>query len=306
MGHHDDVTATPRLDWRERAQSVPPGRPHSVWGGIATLSLVLVLASVGVGLGQDTTSTSQAEESESKELGLSVLLTPEYTAGIYGTRKTTEVLYVPLVLQYSLKDRLDIKPTIPYIWQHGQGVLGALGIGALRAPRGVSGVSTARTTTDDGLGDILLKGNYRFTDDQGLIPEVTGLLEIKFPTEDRRRLGSGEFDELLGANLTKKLSERWTASLEVSYTVVGSPRHLRLDNSFGWSIGPTYAVTLALRLSAYVEGATAIVPGTQKPLDLRWAAEYDLTGPTRKRWTNCSRLGSGRSRLASSLRICLT
>jgi hypothetical protein len=248
-----------------------------VWGGIATLSLVLVLASVGVGRCQDTTSTSQAEESESKELGLSVALTPEYSAGTYGTRRTTEVLYVPLVLQYSLTDRLDIKLTVPYIRQHGQGVLGALGIGALGAPGGASGVKPTRTTTDDGLGDILLEGNYRFTDDRGFIPEVTGLLEIKFPTADGRRLGSGEFDELLAANLTKKLSERWTASLEVSYTFVGSPRHLRLDNSFGWTIGPTYGATPTLRLSAYVEGATAVVPGTQNPLDLRWAAEYDLT-----------------------------
>jgi hypothetical protein len=266
-----------RLDGRERAQSVPPWRPFSVCGGIAALSLVLVLASVGVARGQETTSTSRAEESESKELGLSVSLTPEYSAGTYGTQKTTEVLYVPLVLQYSLTDRLDIKLTVPYIRQRGQGVLGALGIGALAAPGGVSGGRTGRTTTDDGLGDILLEGNYRFTDDRGLIPEVTGLLEIKFPTADGRRLGSGEFDELLGANLTKKLSERWTATLEVSYTFVGSPPRLRLDNSFGWTIGPTYAVTPAFRLSAYIEGATAVVPGTQNPLDFRWAAEYDLT-----------------------------
>lgn len=271
------MNATLPTSGSERVGSASRACSWSQWGRIAAIGFVLVLGKTAAALGQDTAPLSK--ESERKELGVSVSMTPEYTAGTFGTRKTTEVLYVPLLVEWDMTDRFDVALTIPYIWQHGQGVLSTLGVGPVRA-RARRGrlTAAARTTTEEGLGDILLEGDYRLADEWPLIPELTGIVEIKFPTaDDRKGLGTGEFDELLGLDLRKRLSERWTTLLDLSYTFVGSPRGIPLQNSFGWSLGASYRVTSALRLSAYLEGEMAIARGEEDPLEVRVTVVYDLT-----------------------------
>lgn len=69
--------------------------------------------------------------------------------------------------------------------------------------------TTATRTTQSGIGDILLQGRYYILDEQGLLPTVALLARIKFPTADRDRgLGTGEFDEKFGIQLSKTLTQK--------------------------------------------------------------------------------------------------
>ncbi len=239
--------------------------------------LGLVLASRGAGSAQD--QPKPLDEAQVKELGLSLSSRPEYTEGRYGTRRTTEILYVPFKLEWSVTNRFELSLTVPYIREHGQNIFAIIGGRVPRAPQPVSTrrqPPPGRATTEEGLGDVLLQGSYILLEEKGLRPEVSGFAEIKFPTADSSKgLGTGEFDETIGLGLEKKF-DTWTTSLDASYTFVGSPPGASLDNSFGWSAGLAYDAVSWLRVSSTLEGATAITRHQPNPLDVRVVAEFAL------------------------------
>src|SRR5216683_1817658 len=112
---------------------------------------------------------------------------------------------------------------------------------------------------------------------QTVAPEIAPYVKIKFPTaDDSRGLGTGEFDETLGVDLSKRFFDRWFGYVSLAYTFIGSPRGEDLRNTFGWSVGAAYAVIQPLSVFAFLDGATAISRGQADPLELRVGAEYKL------------------------------
>jgi len=166
--------------------------------------------------------------------------------------------------------------TVPYIYQSSQTVSLTGGGVAIRKDKIKSGRNL--TDTEQGLGDILLKGSYIFLEERDVLPEVAGFAKIKFPTADEdKALGTGKFDETFGVDLAKTFLERWAAFLTLAYTFIGSPSGADLDNSFAWSIGASYRVSTPVSVFAFLDGATAISPGQDDPLEVRVGAEYRLT-----------------------------
>ncbi len=236
--------------------------------------LTLILVGRGAANAQDQPKPSDA--AEAKELGLTLSGTPEYTEGKYGTRHTTDILYVPFVVDWSVTDRFDLSLTLPYLREHGRDIIATIGGGVVRTPLGRH-ASTGRARTEEGLGDMLLEAGYVLLEEKGLRPEVRGFAEIKFPTADSRRgLGTGAFDETMGLGLEKTFA-KWTTSVEVRYVFVGSPHRTSLDNSVGWSAEVAYDATPWLRLSSRLEGATAVVRHEPDPLDLRIVAKVKVS-----------------------------
>jgi outer membrane putative beta-barrel porin/alpha-amylase len=201
-------------------------------------------------------------------------LLPEYSEGKYGTGHTTQILEVPFRAEWSVTDRLDLSLTIPYLWMRGRGDTTIVNGRPVR----VVGRRPGQVTTEDGLGDILAEVGYTLLEEKGFVPDLTPFLEVKFPTADSSRgLGTGEFDEKIGFYVTKKVAQRWTTHVDLSYTFVGSPPHTALQNVFDWSVGLSYDATASLKLSGYIDGATAVSRTQQSPLDLRFRGEYQLT-----------------------------
>lgn len=201
----------------------------------------------------------------------------EYSEGKYGTGHTTQILDVPFRVDWSATNRLDLSLTIPYVWMRGRGDITIVGGGAV-AQRRVVARRPGHVITQDGLGDILAELDYTLLEERDFVPDFTPFVEVKFPTADSSRgLGTGEFDEKIGAYITKKVAERWIAHVDVSYTFVGSPPRTSLQNTFGWSVGVSYDATRSFTLSGYIQGATAVSTREQNPLDLRFVAEYKLT-----------------------------
>lgn len=198
-----------------------------------------------------------------------------YLKGDYGTAEDTEIMYVPFTFGVKL-DRFRLGLTVPYIRQTSQNVTLTGGGVAVKKKEQQAAPST-ESRTEGGLGDILLRASYIVLKEQPLLPEIEPSLKIKFPTADEDRgLGTGEFDETIGVDLSKTFLERLTAYLTLAYTFIGSPPGADFDNSFGWSIGAAYAVAPPFSVFAFLDGATAISPGQDDPLELRVGAEYRL------------------------------
>ena len=201
-----------------------------------------------------------------------------YSVGDYGTGKDTTLVYLPFTLGVRPLDRLWLTLTVPYLYQSTQNVVITGGGVAARNEAHGKLARPTRSTTESGLGDVLLKGSYVLIQERDAFPEIAPFVKIKFPTaDDSRGLGTGEFDETFGVDGSKQLLEKLFGYLTLSYTVVGSPPGTDLRNSFGWSVGAAYAVLQPLSVFGFLEGSTAIARGQADPVEVRVGAEFKLT-----------------------------
>jgi hypothetical protein len=201
-----------------------------------------------------------------------------YSVGDYGTGKDTTIVYVPFTLGVRPIDRLWLTLTIPFIHQDTQNVvITGAGVASRKNEKGKLALP-ASSTTEEGLGDLLFKASYIVVEERGVIPEIAPYLKIKVPTADEDRgLGTGEFDETIGVDVSKRLVDGLFGYASLAYTFIGSPPGSDLHNSFGWSVGAAYTVIRPLSVFAFLDGATAIAPGQDDPLELRAGVEFKLT-----------------------------
>ena len=229
---------------------------------IALLGIVLAVVGVRPALAQD-------------EPRVSFSTSVDYSVGDYGTGKDTTLLYVPFTLGVRPFDRLWLNVTVPYLYQNSQNVVLTGGGVAVKGKSNGKLTRPATSTTESGLGDVLAKASVVLIPEKEFIPEITPYFKVKFPTADKDRgLGTGEFDETLGVDVSKLLIASLFGYLELAYTFIGEPSGTTLHNSFGWSVGAAYAIVQPFSVFAFLEGATAIAPGQDDPLDIRVGAEY--------------------------------
>jgi hypothetical protein len=229
------------------------------------IGLVLVLL---------TAASARAEDQPWFSLASSV----NYTVGDYGTGKDTTIVYAPFTLGVSPIDRLWLSVTVPFLYQTTQNVVLTGGGVASRKEQKGRLAKPARATTEEGLGDVLVKVSYTILEERPLLPEIEPYVKIKFPTADKDKgLGTGEYDETLGVDLSKNLAGGLYGYLTVAYTFIGNPPGADLRDTFGWSLGAAYAVIRPLSVYAFLDGATSVAPGQDDPLEVRVGAELKIT-----------------------------
>jgi len=201
-----------------------------------------------------------------------------YLVGDYGTGKDTTLLYVPFTLGVRPFDRFWLNVTIPYLYQSTQNVVLTGGGVTVRAKGNGKLARPATATAESGLGDVLAKASLVILEEKEFLPEIVPYFKVKFPTADKDRgLGTGEFDETIGVDLSKRLVDSLYGYVGFGYTFIGEPSGTTLHNSFGWTVGAAYAVTQPFSVFAFLEYATAVSPGQSDPVDIRVGAEYRLT-----------------------------
>src|SRR2546427_8074315 len=157
-----------------------------------------------------------------------------YSVGDYGTGKDTTIVYVPFTLGVRPLDRFWLNVTVPFVYQDSQNVVLTGGGVASRKEQKGKLAQPARSTTESGLGDVLLKASVVGVGERDLMPEITPYLKIKCPTADvDRGLGTGEFGESLGVDVSKRLIDALFGDLTLSYTFIGDPPGGGVRNSFG-------------------------------------------------------------------------
>src|SRR5437899_5793691 len=182
-----------------------------------------------------------------------------YSVGDYGTNKDTKIVYVPFTLGVRPLDRFWLSVTVPFIYQDTQNVVLTGGGVASRKEQKGKLAQPARATTESGLGDVLLKASVVVVEERDLIPEITPYLKIKFPTADKDRgLGTGEFDETLGVDMSKNLVGDLYGYLTLGYTFIGDPRCSELGDSFRCSVGVAFGIVQAVTPFALMHRGTPL------------------------------------------------
>lgn len=211
--------------------------------------------------------------------------TVNYSSGSYGADSKTNIVYAPLTIRRIFRDG-DVSLTIPFISISGTGAVRVVGgvptrTGSVaRATAAPAGGGARRgkapgdspltsSTTDSGLGDIILRGRYYLIEESTILPLVALTGRIKFPTADADRgLGTGEFDEGVGVELTKRLADRWLAYLDGGYNFIGDAPDTDFHNQWWYDAGIGYDVTDNLHMSVFYEEYRALVNTVNNARDL--------------------------------------
>ncbi len=220
-----------------------------------------------------------------------VIATVNYSSGFYGTDARTNILYAPMTIRRMFQDG-DISLTIPFVSISGTGAVRLVGgvptrtssatassvgtlAGASGGGKGAGASPLSSATTDSGLGDLILRGRYYLIEESGAMPLVAVTGRVKFPTADADRgLGTGEFDEGAGIELTKTLADRWLAFLDGGYNIIGDAPGTNFNNQWWYDIGVGYDFTDNLHLSVFYEEYRALVNTVNNARDLLALTNY--------------------------------
>lgn len=251
---------------------------HPFLSLVLGLGLLALSGNVAPAVADDRPKPPARSGAEENDWTFEATLQPQYVQGSFGTGHTTRILYTPFSTQWSPTDELDLRLTVPFVWERGRTIFASVGGDIAGAQRVDVQRRKPRATSVivGGIGDLLLEVAYALTVDHDSVPEVAPFVQVKFPTADSARgLGTGEFDETIGVALTKRVG-RWTGIVDVDYTLVGSPPQRRLDNIVGWSVGAAYEPTRSFKLAVFVDGATAAARETN-PVEARLETEYKVS-----------------------------
>lgn len=256
-------------------------------------TLLMVIALFVLGEGTVGWAASREEEGPPKPAApWRISATVNYTNGSYGTDSRTNILYAPMTIRRVFRDG-DVSLTIPFVSISGTGAVRLVGGvptrtggGSVNTGTGTVGGGPGRgkspgasplssTTTDSGVGDLILRGRYYVFEEGDLAPLVALTGRIKIPTADADRgLGTGEFDEGIGVELTKTLGGRWLAYLDGGYNVIGDAPDTNFNNQWWYDVGLGYDVTDHLHMSLFYEEYRALVNTVNNARDLLALTRY--------------------------------
>jgi outer membrane putative beta-barrel porin/alpha-amylase len=252
----------------------------------------LVMVPLG-GKGSATAAEPSVTEGPSPDYNWQVGVAPTYTSGTYGSDTRTNIFYLPFSVKRFFPDG-DITLVVPYVSIEGTGavrLVGGVGTRTSKSPGSGSGTGKGKKVTDtpqdtasssSGLGDVILRGRYYLVEETSTMPLIALTARVKMPTADADAgLGTGEFDEGLGVEFTKKLSERWRGFLDGGYTVIGDPEGVTFRNQWWYDIGAGYDVNKNLNLSLYYEEYRALVTTINNSRDLFFSAFFKPTSALR-------------------------
>jgi len=220
-----------------------------------------------------------------------VSTTVNYSSGSYGADSRTNILYVPLTVRRVFRDG-DLSLTIPFVSISGTGAVRLVGgmptrtgsaavsptaalAGGAGRGKGPGATPLSSATTDSGLGDVILRGRYYLIEESAVMPLVAVTGRVKLPTADADLgLGTGEFDEGAGLELTKSLGDRWLAYLDGGYNLIGDAPGTNFNNQWWYDVGVGYDVTDNLHMSLFYEEYRALVNTVNNARDLLALTNY--------------------------------
>jgi hypothetical protein len=183
--------------------------------------------------------------------GLSVSAGYEYSNGNYGGVDSTRIWSVPVSVAYNYGP-VGLKITVPYLNVTGPGnVVPGIAAPVVDRRRGASkpedGTTTTTTTgstqgastTNEGVGDVVLSGTWRFLDQ----PDGWGLAingKVKLPTADENKnLGTGRTDYSTQLELDREWG-KFTPFLTVGYRWLGDTSTTDFNNTWFTDTGVDY------------------------------------------------------------------
>jgi hypothetical protein len=200
-----------------------------------------------------------------------------YTTGKYGTSMQTKIWSVPFTARYET-DVWTLKLTIPYLRVTGPAnVIPDVGnvTDSGRGRRRRS--STAATTTESGLGDVVAAATYNAYWDSAAKRgrDLTG--KIKFGTADADKgLGTGSNDESVQVDVYQTV-DKLTFFADLGYTFFGHSDFVQLDNALYFGVGLSQKVDADNSVGASYDARQRVTPGgaRQSELTAFWNRHLD-------------------------------
>ena len=174
---------------------------------------------------------------------------------------------------YGVTDALDIAVAVPIVRVKADATVDAtvlrLATGQTNIHSFAGGASTASFSDSGsatGLGDLLLRGKYRFVSAPG--GGLAAGVDLRLP--------SGDADELLGTGaaaatftlIGSSATDRVSPHFNLSYTVSGESDVVSIANEFGYKIGAEFVAAPRATLTADFLGRTLIDAGRLQLADV--------------------------------------
>lgn len=169
-----------------------------------------------------------------------------YKTGDFGTATKSNLYYFSPALGF-VGPRYDMSVTIPYLF--------------------LTNETTGQTATEEGIGDIILRGGMVLVPQTESGFSVTGSLAVKLPTADENKgLGTGETDYAAFLGLRRRIGNN-RFILSAGYIKVGDPAGLDFNDVTVYDIGYARIFTRT-ELSAWYEGRRSVIPGVKNPQEI--------------------------------------
>ena len=195
------------------------------------------------------------------------------TWGKYGTNYTTSLIYIPLNINYYPNKTFNFQATIPYMQVHKQTSTVLIN----NIPVQKAGASTS--TTESGLGDIVLTGNYNITNQaiKPSLPTLTATVFVDLPTaSESNGLGTGKANYGFNLGVTQ-LIKSYFYFVNGGYTVLGKPSGITsLTNPFSAYAGAGKLITNNLSVAVSGAWSQAIISGTHDTVTGNLSAIYTV------------------------------
>lgn len=261
------------------------------YSGVGLTAVLLGTGLLLLGGGTVARAAAEVEGPPQPTLQWRLSATVNYSSGSYGADSRTNILYAPMTVRRVFRDG-DLSLTIPFVSISGTGAVRPVGgvptrtgtaaaspaaalAGVAGRGKGPGAAPLSSATTDSGLGDVILRGRYYLIEERVIMPLVAVTGRLKVPTADADLgLGTGEFDEGAGLELTKSLGDRWLAYLDGGYNLIGDAPGTNFNNQWWYDIGIGYDVTDNLHMSIFYEEYRALVDTVNNARDLLALTNY--------------------------------
>lgn len=138
--------------------------------------------------------------------------------------------------------------------------------------------------TESGIGDIVVRGGKKLSDQFQDTVDIYGAVAAKIPTaSESKGLGTGEFDYSAYLSIAKYIGQmKW--NVHAGYTLIGDPPDIDYDNQLSYGIG-LFRGFVNTGVFASVEASNDTTDTTQNDTTvelnfgaMRWVADDDLLG----------------------------
>jgi hypothetical protein len=203
-----------------------------------------------------------------------------HSSGDYGTGTTTRITTLAATARYETGPWV-YKATVPYVKVSGESSV-IPGFGRVRG-------GPARTTSESGLGDIVVSATYAAYYDKASTLGIDLTAKLKLATADEAKgLGTGEHDAIFLVDLYRTF-DRLTGFGGVGYHILGDAPGLPLDNVWSATLGASYKLDERDSAGVSLDGRQRVAPGASpqreltgffvRKLDRFWKAQmYALIG----------------------------
>lgn len=195
---------------------------------------------------------------------------PAYFSGDYGTGIDTAITFVPMIAVVST-ERQEFRLTVPYLSiDTGEPVAYINGE--------VIGPVASGSTSESGLGDVIVQEEYFFVRGTARRPWVSAILRVKFPTADESKgLGSGEADYGGGIGIIHPLGHACNLIGALQYIVRGDPPGSDFRNTWWFSAGVQWRLSERSSWNAFYERRQSVIEGRAGLADVSLGYDRDLS-----------------------------